>query len=125
MTFSNDSYLLLMRQDVDLSPIKLCNQLRNTVVLISQDPKKLKKKVAELCLKYGEEKEFSWAAPFSLPKKIYVVVYYTDRKMYSEVFLVKGEMASNNYNIQLGKDFNELVDLELEEEDEKSGFMDN
>ena len=35
MIFSSDSYLLLLRQDKDLCPIKICNELKHTVLLIS------------------------------------------------------------------------------------------
>lgn len=86
MIFSSDSYLLLLRQDKDLCPIKICNELKNTVLLISQDPEKLTKGVAELSVPFGAEKEFSWASPFSLEKKIFAVVYKQDTKKFSEIF---------------------------------------
>ena len=101
-----------MRQDVALSPMKICNRLKNTILLISQDPEKLKHKIAELSLEYKEEKEFSWCKPFTLEKKIYAVVYYLKTKMYSQVFLVEGDKQSKNYNIQLGSDFKYVMGLD-------------
>lgn len=100
MIFSSDSYLLLLRQDKDLCPIKICNELKNTVLLISQDPNKLTKGVAELSVAFGEEKEFSWAAPFSLDKKIFAIVYQQDVKKFSQIFQIDGDQARHNYDIE-------------------------
>ena len=125
MTFSSDSYLLLMRQDDELSPIQVCNDFENCVILVSQDPAKLRNKVAELSLMYGEKKQFSWARPFSLEKQIYMVVYNIEKKMYSSIFMVNTEMSSNNYNVSFSPDFASLMaqNQELDKNRNNLGFQ--
>ena len=102
MTLKNDSYILLMRENLELSPFKIVNNLKQCTLYISQDVEKLKNKVAEMKVPYKEMAYYSWPRPFSKPTKLFVMVYIPKLDMYSEPFEILKDLVSHKYEIKVG-----------------------
>lgn len=99
MTFSADSYLLLLRQKENLSPFKIKNIIPDCILLISQNPKKLGKNFAESIIYPGEEKYYCWPNPFSKTQKLYAALFNRKYKEFSKIFEINKDKQNDNYDI--------------------------
>lgn len=100
MTFSSDSYLLLMRQKETLSPFKIKNIIEDSIIFISQDPHKLSHNVCELMIKPGDEKYYCWPNPFSKQKRIFAALFNRKYKEFSNVFEINTSKQNDNYDVR-------------------------
>ena len=107
MTMKNNSHLITLKRESKMGSFKICNNLPDMVIFVSQDPKKLSRNVAELALTPNTWAYYSWPKPFTKPKDMFIRAYMERTQQTSDMMQInytEGHASHDFFNMRIYHD---------------------